>query len=249
MSYIIWQLNFEEKELLNYITDKTDKIIYIPKKNVERGYKTIQSFNNPMFVVGDIQFVKLFFKLVYNNEICANHYPDCLQQYLYRNISIQKYKDVRYSGKTMFIKPYNNCKAFTGTIIGQGMKKVSYRYNKQVYVSDVVHFNSEYRCFVCEDKLLEYRWYFGNKDMLDLNIVNDMIGAMKDNGCHTYLLDVGVLNTGETALIEVDNAFSFGTYGCNPTTIYKMYEKGFIEMIKNNNKNDNKNGDDICRTI
>ena len=67
--------------------------------------------------------------------------------------------------------------------------------NTKIICSESVNFVSEYRCPTAIDK----------------SIVQEMV---KDflNSPKAYCIDAGVLSSGETALIEVNDAFSIGKY-------------------------------------
>lgn len=134
-----------------------------------------------------------------------------------REIYVCPFKEIRRT-EGVFIKPYNNAKAFTGKVISR-KSRVSYGYNKLVYVSQVVNFQSEYRYFIYKGEILDYKWYDGDTIEPDINVVNEMIQKMTEMGKLFYLLDVGVLSDGRTALVESDNAHSFGTYGCTPENL------------------------------
>lgn len=47
-----------------------------------------------------------------------------------------------------------------------------------------------------------------------------------------YCLDVGILDTGETALIEINDAFSCGSYSMSSETYSKLLITRWNELIK-----------------
>jgi len=82
-----------------------------------------------------------------------------------------------------------------------------------VFISDIVNFKSEYRYYIINKNIRGMCHYSGMKLIPDINIVNKMVEHMGNKLGGSYILDVGILSTGETALVEVNIGFSFGNYG------------------------------------
>lgn len=115
----------------------------------------------------------------------------------------------------MFIKPLRKVKRFTGCVIStrDDLAPLSnIGGSLELYCSEPVHWVSEYRVPVIHGKIQGYFWYDGDRNiMVDKAEVEKMV--------HDYVmvpwayyLDVGVLDTGETALVEMNDAFSIGMY-------------------------------------
>jgi hypothetical protein len=234
MSYVIYQSNLDDEdslEQLRYLQEQEIPVIQLSKKRMERNNQIIHQYDKPLCVIGDVQYVQHYMKYVHNKPWSAEHYPDCLKPWLYREIYVCSFKNVR-NVEGVFIKPYNNVKAFTGKVISR-IARVSYGYNKLVYVSQVVKSQSEYRYFICNGEIIDYKWYDGDRIEPDINVVNEMIQKMTESGKLFYLLDVGVLSDGRPSLIETDNAYSFGTYGCTPEKSIKIMTMAFDNHINN----------------
>jgi hypothetical protein len=99
------------------------------------------------------------FKILNNKEIIIVDYPECISEYLHREISIMKYIDAKNLSidNSIFIKPVLT-KQFDGTIIKNGKSlnnKIKCRYNDLVYVSNIVNFISENRLLII-DRQVKY---------------------------------------------------------------------------------------------
>ena len=86
-------------------------------------------------------------------------------------------------------------------------------YSKKFMVSEKIEIESEWRCFVHNKTLVDVCRYAGEFDKIpDRKIIEKMIDAYQ-NCSPAYTLDVAVLTTGETVVIEVHNFWSCGLYG------------------------------------
>lgn len=83
----------------------------------------------------------------------------------------------------------------------------------EYWLADVVDFQTEWRAFVHRGELVGLQNYSGDfTRMPDVPTVRRMIGAYTD-APSAYTLDVGVLDTGATAVVEVHPFVSCGLYG------------------------------------
>lgn len=112
----------------------------------------------------------------------------------------------------------------------------------RLFVSEPVDFISEWRCFIYRGKLLYIACYSGDEWMLpDKQSVIDMTTAFS-SAPDAYTLDVGILSTGGTAVVEVHNFVSCGLYGFganNAEDLIHMVIAGYrnwIEKPENNKK-------------
>ena len=147
-------------------------------------------------------------------------YPSELKEYMDRNIFVSKFKDLYSKEFPFFIKPVEEVKLFTGDII----EKESYLDNLRdfnpgvkddtsVYVSDIVDFVSEHRCFVFENDLKGVQFYLGDfKKFPSIERIEEMIKKYKQSPV-AYTLDVGITDKGETLLVEVNDMWAIGSYG------------------------------------
>lgn len=152
-------------------------------------------------------------------------YPAELSKYLHRNVWKCTLGDIRRQISAndyiapLFIKPARKLKKFTGCVVETmgDMYKVGNAGDRlEIICSDPVQWVSEYRVPVVHGEIEDCCFYDGDKgvpvDMGEVEkMVHDYITAP-----WAYCLDVGVLGTGETALVEVNDAFSVGMYSMSP---------------------------------
>ena len=99
------------------------------------------------------------------------------------------------------------------------------------FVSEVVDFKSEWRCFVYKGKLVALKHYDGNPFLVpDKEIIYHAINRIKDD-IDAFTLDVGVIETptckSKTAIVEVHNFTSCAFYGFEDQIILRMLEAGW----------------------
>lgn len=219
---------FEKEE--QALADYFGKGNFIPfyKKHLKQG-KIKLTLND--FIAGDIDTMFTAMKLLgINYEY--DDYPKCLNKYLYRKIwesSIKSLKTELFTEYTInptFIKPKNKLKKFTGFIIQSidDLNKLNNSGdNTKIICSEQVNFISEYRIPIINGEIKDFCFYSGDSNIkIDKYIVQKMVKEF-ENSPKAYCIDVGVLSTGETALIEVNDAFSIG--------IYSMPKKVYAELL------------------
>ena len=154
-------------------------------------------------------------------------YPEALKEFLHRRMWLSKLGYLKdkvfneYAIEPMFIKPADKLKKFTGFVLesvdnwfntngaGDGMK---------VICSEPVKWITEYRIPVINGVIRDYSNYSGDPNVqVDKTVVESMVNTWKA-APKAYLLDVGVLDNGITALIEVNDAFSCGSYTMSKET-------------------------------
>lgn len=221
--------NFSDEEWEVANTIGFAKVTPFYKKHLMQGKIKIKKGD---FIMGDIQVMLNAMKqlgIVYS----YNDYPECLKQYLHREIWESTMGEVRKRlfddlngevelGLNWFIKPKDRLKRFTGFVLEtiDDLYKCAGAGNQtKLWCSEPVRFLSEYRCPVINGKVMGMYAAAGKDGPLpDMYVVQqmakDFVGAPS-----AYALDVGVLSSGETALIEVNDGFSLGRYGI-PADVY-----------------------------
>jgi hypothetical protein len=174
-------------------------------------------------VVGSVEFVMA--------ALCAAQIPppenlsyaEQIQRFLLRRISTST---VNALNGRMFVKPLQT-KAFTGFVYDPQALPDAYDEaqreslremlmlpgSTRVWVSEVVDFQSEWRYYIQGGEIIGQARYDdkpGDAPMPDEAIVREAVLAMGLS--HPYTLDFGVLSSGQTALVEANDAFSIGLY-------------------------------------
>jgi hypothetical protein len=137
----------------------------------------------------------------------------------------------------VFIKPVTGHKEFTGHVLAVYRDRLLTAAwalaepDTEVWLSDVVAFVAEWRYFVHGREIVGVGHYHGDPlQAPDPAVVRAAVAAWHDAPA-AYVIDFGVLADGRTALVEVNDGFSFGCYGLNPYVHARMLEARWLEMV------------------
>jgi len=86
---------------------------------------------------------------------------------------------------------------------------------EEIWLSDVVDFLSEFRYYIDNGEVVGFARYDesdeeGDNLIPDLTVVKNFVAKL--NKSHPYVLDFGVLKSGETALVEYNAFYAIGLY-------------------------------------
>jgi hypothetical protein len=212
------RLGVEEELVASKARSLGIQVVVTTEKIVSRGFFM---FKDTDLVVGGVMFMKHALR-AYGKELVEHTpYPLCLNHLLYRNVGhIRSLKDAKYlldQGQKFFIKP-DGWKCFTGFVAEHSD---DFRFNgtsnqQPVFTSDVVEFLTEWRVYVVDGRVRAVRWAnAGTQDLVPnyAEIERAVFEFKVDGSPAGYAIDFGVLSTGETALVEVNDGFSIGAYG------------------------------------
>ena len=177
--------------------------------------------------VGSIRYLRSAMHLAGISEPRNFSYPSCLQDYLHRRIESRRAGEVQ--GRA-FIKPQTT-KAFTGCVFDtlanpedldahdrlQYQAFLSLAADEPVWVCEPVEWLNEARYYALNGELLGmglYGEYPDEAPQPDPEIVQEMLSRMhREPGAPiAFALDVGVLKSGQTALVECTDAWAVGYY-------------------------------------
>jgi len=175
------------------------------------------------FVVGSIQAIRAAMRQYGKKLVEHTPYPNALKHLLHREVryfnSLGEAKQLLDKGESYFIKPAN-WKSFTGFVTSVSDDHRFFGTSNRIpaYVSTVVQFQSEWRCYVADGEWLAISFAGDEKadryPMPDKDVIREAITELTASGEAPagYAIDFGVLNTGETALVELNDGFSIGAY-------------------------------------
>lgn len=169
-------------------------------------------------------------------------YPDFEPDYLRekilgRDIWTSTLGEVR--GETgIFVKPVKH-KEFTGFAAEEEKDWIcvkSFDDSLEVYVSELVDFNSEWRVYVGEGEIKKIAHYKGDPEIFpDTTTIRQMMRSWEDS-LSAYALDVGVVipeetyaTQGKTCLVEANDMLFAGVYGIDPLPYAKLLEERWEE--------------------
>jgi hypothetical protein len=170
-------------------------------------------------------------------------YPDELLPFLRRRVRRSTIReahrlivDDRFD-PPVFIKPVTGHKEFTGHVLAvyrDMIRTAGWSHEEPdtpVWLSDVVEFVAEWRYFVLRGEIVGVGHYHGDPLRAPDPAVVRAAVERYDDCPAAYVIDFGVLRDGRTALIEVNDGFSFGCYGLNPYDHARMIEARWREMV------------------
>ena len=159
-------------------------------------------------------------------------YPQELTEFCGRKIKQMKLKNIRDEKLPVFIKSVED-KAAPGIVINSWTDLEEYKWldpEFDIYCSECVHFVSEWRCFMIYGQLADIRFYYGDESVkCDQSIIYAAIRAYPKMpaGC---ALDFGVTDDGRTLLIEMNDGYSLGIYGLDPTLYARLLTARWAEL-------------------
>lgn len=153
-------------------------------------------------------------------------------KYTLRSISYNRFGNIQ-DVKNKFIKPVDfkffPAGVYTSVDKIQGFKTIDK--NIEVFISDVVDWSIEVRCFVIDRKVQTWSTYIYNgeiklKDTMlkheeteMLNFLNDFLADATIDLPEAVVIDVGYIPKKGWALIEANPVWSSGVYACNPKKV------------------------------
>jgi hypothetical protein len=194
----------------------------------------IKDFGKDVVMCGFIEDVCLALKTINVEKPKAIDYPESLKSFLKREIKETTIGELKKLNNPYFIKPKQH-KLFTGFVYDGSEKRkrliVDQPDNTEIYFSEPINIVSEYRTFVLNNEIQDVKRYCGDWSVApNKHFVDNIISSYED--CPVaYTADIGVLSNGENILIEVNDGFSFGSYGLNPIIYAKMLHARWNQMV------------------
>lgn len=242
------KLNSEGESLYRELKKRDYPItLFTPKQLYRRWLK----LDCKSFVAGELPLVLSALKQLKISFVKIDDYPESLAKFFHRTIwqsSLGKLEATLYQGrnKPIFAKPANRSKRFTGKIFDSFhdlwvVSRVSRQ--EKIWCSEVVYWLNEYRVYLIKDRNSDsqivgiYPYNLEQHktvEKIDLSIVREAIQCLDDAGESVagYALDFGILETGETALIEMNDGFSLGNYGLSDRLYTNLILARWEELIK-----------------
>ncbi len=192
-------------------------------------------------VVGDMDCLYGAFKQLQIPIPEADSYPEPIRHHLHRrvwesNLGREKARFRQGSMRPTFIKPRGRQKRFTGFVFDSdyGFQRVyGISRREAVYCSEVVEWTSEYRVYVCNGEILSIDHYEGDPEArLDREVVEEAIASLEMAGraFAGFGIDFGVLSSGETALVEMNDGFALGAYSIDGKNYTDLLLARWIEL-------------------
>lgn len=161
-------------------------------------------------------------------------YPEELKQFYGRKIVSRKIGEIMNNPNIwpVFIKPQIGQKVFTGRVVAsiKDLVGIGLSMDYPVWMSEVVTFVREWRCFILNGEVLDVRPYSGDYHVqYDPEVIDQAIQLWK-NAPAAYCIDIGVTPDNRTLIVEVNDGFSIGHYGLTPLKALKFQKTRWQEI-------------------
>lgn len=200
------------------------------------------SLTRETLVAGTISVVEGALRQIGIKPPETNDYPSCLEPFLHRRIwesTLRNMISRVHDGisEPLFVKPLGRRKRFTGNVFATPTDLMFLEGTSRslpVYCSDVVEWRSEYRAFIINGQIVGLRRYSGDSQALpDESVIKEAVARYQDSGeaPAAYAIDFGVLRDGRTALVEINDGFSIGSYGLDKSAYADLTITRWCELV------------------
>ena len=171
----------------------------------------------------------------YGITIPEYDYPPELSEYLGRRIwsdtlgSVLEHKE----SWPVFVKPVKD-KVFTGFRLRTERDIPRLRHagtDEPVLCSELVDFQTEWRCFVRYGNIWDVRPYRGDwRNHYNEKVLEEAVSRYTDAPAG-YAMDFGVIEDGRTLLVEINDGYALGCYGADPVQYAKLLSARWCELV------------------
>jgi hypothetical protein len=211
----------KEKEMMEEMAIKRG--MFVVEATAKQILRKKAFVDQDTLVVGNIPFVRAALQQMGKQMPKHTPYPVEHAELMHRKVRLipsLRWALIQLENGPMFIKPADGWKRFTGFV---AHTETDHRFQgaslaKPVWVSEPVEFIEEWRFYVVggfiinfenvSDKMPLHNFY------LDICAIQRGVAKMHSSGQYpsAYVIDFGLLKDGRTALVEMNDGFSFGAY-------------------------------------
>lgn len=175
------------------------------------------------FIYGDMDAMHGAMKQLGIEIPTPNDFPSSLEPFFRRRIwrsSVAALESALHDEREIFEKPAGRRKHFTGRVFSGCAPADLYflltvSRQEPLWCSEVVHWESEFRVYVVGSEVVAINHYAGDPARtLSQETLAQAIDAFTASGeaPAAYGIDFGVLESGETALVEANDGYAIGAY-------------------------------------
>ena len=213
-----------------------------PRAAVWMPDAVVPPLNAHIPVIGSVESIQLLFAKKKKELPKPLNVPDELLPYAGRTIERLRLEDallrMEADHRPQFIKPADSCKLFDGGVVATPAH-VAFLFagidpDTPVLISPEINIVSEYRLYINRDReTAAMRHYNGDPYVRPSKLfVKKMIDSYTE-APRCYSLDVGVISSGKTVIVECNDFWALGTYGMDPIAYSRMSAQRWHEMITN----------------
>lgn len=192
--------------------------------------------NQDNVFVGSIDVMKRMFR--YMNCVPADldfphnvlERPNWLKRNVSRTTVREAWENFEKTHIPVHIKPIET-KLFDAVILDNNARAYLRTYmDNEAWVSDIIEMKSEWRAFVHNNRLVDFRPYKGNVCLqAHPAFVNGNIMSFNNAPC-AYVIDVALDKEGDDIVVEYGDFWSVGSYGLEPQLYAQMLIDRFNEI-------------------
>lgn len=170
----------------------------------------------------------------------ADNLPACLSKYRGRKVWSSTWGELRAQHakkgppEPLWVKPLRRNKGFPSVAVYEAddMPDATRQPDgSEVLVSEYVTFVSEWRCFVRGGLIIDLCRYQGDVFRYpDPQVIKDAIRDYGRVAPAAYGIDFGVLTTGKTVLVEVNEGYSLNPYGLESMEYSELLETRWSQL-------------------
>jgi hypothetical protein len=217
-------------------------VVAASEKMMERGKVPV---GDDALVAGTVPFVLHAMRRLGVAVPQHDPYPQELTPWLHRRVwKRDRLRDVlddlKHGGPRVFVKPALGWKKFTGFVVEFAD---DYRFggvskNVPVWVSEPLQFVSDWRAYIAHGEVLDVRFadHGGERSAEpDYAAISEAVAQLVHGGRAPagFVIDFGVTADGLTALVEVNDGFSFGAYdGVSGEVYWAVTAARWQELVK-----------------
>lgn len=208
--------------------DDADVQVKYINSNTNDDVWFFKPFHQHYIPIGSVEFVSSWFQRFHNHKPKPINVPEELFDFTGRGIWNGDENAYHKGYGQLFVKSNDNIKGFK-LLIDDNYKL----FNGNYQFSEVIEIESEWRCFVYQNKLVGLQNYSGDFTMFPIVSHIEMMIKNYKSAPVAYTLDVGVFNYCDTFVIEVHDFFSCGLYGFADHRILPfMYSRWHYEYLR-----------------
>jgi ATP-grasp domain, R2K clade family 2 len=187
--------------------------------------------------VGGLPFIRAALRQLSVEMPAVDDYPASLSDHMHRTVwpsTIGQLRGALERGSPLFAKPRLKRKRFVAQVFAEGdeLPLVSLPSGLAVWCGEPVVWRSEFRVFVVNGVELDRRNYDGDPLVEPDGLVVGQCIALMGLQMAGYALDIGVLDSGQTAVVEVNEGFSLGGYGVSPTVMADVLIARWTQLVR-----------------
>lgn len=219
-----------------------DRGFWIEFSTQEQIDDLIANKTENILIVGGVQNCLNYFK-AFNKSPSLEDYPSELWHFLDRKIAKSTLGEIRKKfsnlkegeiNEPIFMKSVGQ-KRFTGYVVSgykDLLRSIRLPNDEEIYISPVLNFESEWRCYIHKKEIIKISNYRGNPTTVPS--VYEMNIAIKrfTEAPIAYCLDFGVIDCGATVLVEANDMYALGNYGIFSMQYSKMMEDRWLEIMQ-----------------